>query len=335
MLYLTTREKHDAFTAARTVKNDRGPNGGFYLPYKMPHFSREELAAMKERSYGQTIAQILNQLFATQFTAWDMEFCIGRYPIRVTAMGQKAMVAECWRNLDGSYENMERQLAARICGCSIWEVKITSWVRIGIRVANLFATYGEMLRQEQVEEGQAFDISVAEGDLSLLLAVWYAKCMGLPVAGIICGCADGSATWNLIHNGQIRPGDREPIAELERLIFGHFGFEETARFAQCVSRGEGYVLPVDGKAALRRSVFAAVVSQGRMESVIPNVYHTSAYIMEPGAAISYAALMDYRARTGESRGALLLADRNPADSARLVAGAMGVTEKKLKELLNP
>ena len=214
------------------------------------------------------------------------------------------------------------------------DVRITSWLRIGIRIAVLFATYCEMLRQGLTELGQTMDIAVAEGDLSQLLSLWYAKIMGLPVANIICGCPDGSAAWNLIRNGQIRPGDREPAEELERLIFGNFGAEEAVRFAGCMDRGEGYSIPVEGKSVLRNGIFAAVVSDSRMESVIPNVYRTSSYIMEPAAAISYAALMDHRARTGESRPALLLADRNPVDAAREVAGAMQMTEEKLKELLS-
>ena len=49
--------------------------------------------------------------------------------------------------------------------------------------------------------------------------------------------------------------------------------------------------------------------------------------------MSYSALMDHRARTGEGRVALLLADRNAGESSREVAAAMGVTEAKLKELL--
>ena len=334
MLYVTTREKYDAFTAARAINNDRGADGGFYSPYKMPRFTLTELIGMKDRSFGQNVAELLNQFFSTRFSGWDVEFCIGRYPIRVAPMGQKVLVAECWRNLDGSYEKMERQIAARICGCGVREVRITSWMRIGIRVAILISTYCEMLRQELADPRQTMDVAVAEGDLSLLMAVWYAKAMGLPVENIICGCADGSAAWNLIHNGQIRPGDREPVQELERLIFGNFGADEAVRFARCMDRGEGYGIPAEGKSVLRKGIFAAVVSDSRMESVIPNVYRTSSYIMEPAAAISYAALMDHRAKTGESRCALLLADRNPVDAAREVAGAMQMTEEKLKELLS-
>ena len=43
MLYVTTREKFDAFTPIRTLQSDCGSDGGRYFPYKMPHISQQEL----------------------------------------------------------------------------------------------------------------------------------------------------------------------------------------------------------------------------------------------------------------------------------------------------
>ena len=94
MLYLTTREKFDAFTAARTLASDHGADGGRYLPYKMPHYSAEEIAALKDMSFGQTVAQVLNTFFGTRLTTWDVECCIGRFPLRLAVMGQKVFTAE-------------------------------------------------------------------------------------------------------------------------------------------------------------------------------------------------------------------------------------------------
>lgn len=334
MLYVTTREKYDAFTAARAIHLNEGPDGGRFLPYKMPRFGSGEFEALRDKSFGQNVADMLNCFFSTRFTGWDIEFCIGRYPIRVASMGQKVLVAECWRNLDGSYEKMERQIAARICGCGTREVKITSWVRIGIRICILFGIFGELLRQGHLNPQQKIDIAVPDDDFSVAMAVFYGRQMGLPVANMICGCSDGSEAWNLIHNGQVRPNGIETMPELERLLYGTLGIDETLKYQDTLSRGVVYALNADTLHILRKGIFAAVVSQERMESVIPNVYRTSSYIMEPGAAVSYAALMDYRAKTGESRCALLLADRNPVDAAKEVAGAMQMTETQLKDLLS-
>lgn len=313
MLYVTTREKYDAFTTARTLQSDCGPDGGRYFPYRMPAFSPAEVAALKDNSFGQNVAEILNLFFGTGLSGWDVEFGIGRYPVKLQSISQKILVSECWRNLDGSYEKMERQLAGRICGRFPGEVKLTSWLRIAIRIAVLTGIFGELQR---MGIDTAVDIAVPEGDFTHTMALWYARQMGLPVANIICGCADGSRVWELIHTGTLRAGDGV-TPELERLVRSTLGIDEARRFSAVCKAGEVYSLLPHMLQQLRNGLFAAVVSQERINAAIPNVYNTSAYAMEPDVAISYSSLLDYRAKNGESRTALLLADRNPDEISDL------------------
>ena len=78
MLYLTTRNKFDAYTKAHPLKASRANNGGYYIPFKMPRFTQPELSAMQEKSVSTTIAEILNLFFNTDLSNWDVEFAIGR-----------------------------------------------------------------------------------------------------------------------------------------------------------------------------------------------------------------------------------------------------------------
>ena len=43
MLYATTRNSSEAFTAQRVLTGKRGPDGGLFVPYRIPRFSREEI----------------------------------------------------------------------------------------------------------------------------------------------------------------------------------------------------------------------------------------------------------------------------------------------------
>ncbi len=323
MLYVTTREKFDAFTTARTLVSSTGPEGGLYLPYKMPRLSGEELDALASQSFGQNVSGMLNRFLGCGLSPWDVEFSIGRYPVRMASMGQKVMVAECWRNLEGSYKKMERHLAARICRKGTGEVVLTSWLRIAIRIALITAVFGELRRSGMRE---SLDVALPEGDFSLAMALWYSREMGLPIANIVVGCQDGSDVWNLFHNGQLRICN---TPELERLIYGTLGIGYSLQ----MSRGEGLSLRPEQLSAFRRGLYCAVVSDGRRDAAIPNVFGTNSYILEPDAAVAYSALLDYRARTGESRMALILEDSSPADHAAPIAAALGLTEEKVKELL--
>ena len=326
MLYVSTRSKYDADTTPWALRNDTASDGGRYLPYKLPSLS---LADLKDKSYGQTVADVLNQFFGTGLSGWDVEFSVGRNPVKLVSIGQKITVAECWRNLDGSYDALEKNLAARICGCDARNVTVTSWVRIAIRIAVLTAIFGDL--QRQGFEGY-LDVSVPVGDMTQIMALWYARVMGLPIGKIICGCQDNDGVWDLLHVGQMKTAIK-PAAELERLIHGAFGVDEVLRYCGVCDRGETYqLLPVMSD-ALKRVMFAAVVSENRVSGAIPNVYSTSAYILEPEVAVGYSSLLDYRAKTGERAQALLLSDRNPIDAADAVAAAMHITPAKLKELL--
>lgn len=335
MLYVTTREKYDAYTAPRTLASDRGPGGGMYLPFRMPRFTAEEISELKNQSFGQCTAQMLNLFFSTHLTGWDVEFCVGRHPVKLAAMSQKVLVAEFWRNLDGSYEKLERNLAARICSCAPDEVKVTSWLRIAVRIAVLFGLFGELMRKGITDEFHPIDIAAAEEDFSLPMAVWYAREMGLPVNHLICSCREDSAAWELMHQEEYRlqPADTA-TAELERLIYGTLGIDEALRYGAAADKGGVYTLRPGTVERLKKGIFTTVVSDGRQAAVIPSVYRTNAYILAPDAAFGYAGLLDYRAKTGESRFALLLADRSPAENERITASALKMTVPELKKKLD-
>lgn len=328
MLYLTTRDKFDTFTAFNTIKSSTATNGGLYLPFKMPKI---DMANLAEFGFGDGVALVLNQFFATNLTGKEVEFSVGRYPIRIKSAHQRTMIAELYRNLDGSYEKMERRLASKICG---EEVAITSWLSIAIRIAVLFGVFAEMRKQELIDGSKLVDIALPCGDFRLPMAAWYARQIGLPIGNIVCACEHDSGVWDLLQQGQMRASNPETaFTELERLICATLGVEEAVRFSATCDLGGVYTLEDEDAKKLRSGIFCAVVSNDRVESVISNVYRTNSTILEPMSAASYSGLMDYRAKTGESRYALLLSDCSPADQAKTVAAAMNITEFALRDLL--
>ena len=154
------------------------------------------------------------------------------------------------------------------------------------------------------------DVALPTGDFSAPIAAWYCRQMGLPIDNIICGCHDGSAAWDLIYNGTVR--DTTSMPELERLVRSALGVEEALRYFAASECGESFSLLPHAHEQLRKGLFASVISQDRVDAVIPNVKSTAGYQLTPQVALSYSALQDYRARTGARRVALLLGRQNPA-----------------------
>ena len=329
MLYLTTRDRFDTYTAFHAVKHDNAPNGGLFVPFKLPSIDMQQL---QEQSFGDCVAFVLNQLFSTRRTGKEIEFSIGRNPVRIKTAHQRTVIAELYHNLDGSYEKMERRLAAKICSCFNIDETTSSWVAIAVRIAVLFGVFAQLRKQEMADT--VVDIALPCGDFKLPMAAWYGRKMGLPIGNIICACSHDSGVWDLLRHGEMRTSAPEAaFPELERLICAAVGVDQAVKYhSACENRGI-YTLEAEDSQTLNAGIFCAVVSDDRTENAISSVYRTSAYVLERGSAAAYSGLMDYRAKTGESRTALLLSDCNPADQAGFVAGAMNITEEALKDLL--
>ena len=326
MLYVTTRNKYDTYTVHKANQSDRGPDGGLYLPFRMPELSKADIQALTQQSFCQRVANLLNLFFGTQLTAWDVELYGGKNPVKLVPMSHRILVAETWRNHDQDFARFAGRLAARICGDGDNLRKPTSWIGIAIRIATLFGIFADLPAMQT-----PLDIVVATEDFSAPMAAWYAREMGLPIGNIICS-HDHPCVWNLLHQGEVR-GDENVPENLERLIAATLGVEENVRFCEILSKGRVYSAKMGMAETLRKGMYATVSSRDRVNATIPSVYRMAGYVMGPQTALAYSGLQDYRARTGETRLALLLADRSAMSDVKAVADSMEMSEYRLREIL--
>lgn len=339
MLYVSTRNRAEVYTAHRALHENLAPDGGKFVPFQLTAFEKDEIAQFKEKSFGETVAHILNLFFSARLNGWDVDFCIGRNPVKLISIGRRTVVGELWHNPVAAYTYVEKSLYTKLTGKTQTP---TEWAQIAIRLAVLFGLYGELSRAGI----ESVDIAVAAGDFSVPMAAWYARQMGLPVGTIICSTNENSAPWDLIHRGEFNTGTTvlktdlpdldiaHPVG-LERLIYGTLGDEEVKRYLAVSAKGGVYhIAEMDVLATLSHKLYACVVGTKRVDSVISSVYRTNDYIMDPYTALSYGGLQDYRARTGENRTTLLLAERSPVAFVQRIANAIGITVKDLSNRLN-
>ena len=115
MLYVTTRSRTDSYTAYRALHEGVASDGGEFLPIRLPQYTHEQLEAIMSDNFNETVARILNLFFSVRLTGWDIEFAIGRKPVRLLNMGRKITVAELWRNTEADYSIAARRIYARLC----------------------------------------------------------------------------------------------------------------------------------------------------------------------------------------------------------------------------
>lgn len=325
MLYVSTRDKTDSFTAYRVLHEDKAPDGGFFAPFHLPKFTAEEIGSLKELSFSETVAKILNLFFSRCLNAWDVEFCIGRYPFQMQTIGQRVVVAELWHNNQATYNNMVVSLYKKLSDKN--NDAVPQWVCIAIEIATLFGLFGELQRNGI----ESVDIAVTDDLFHYPIAVWYARKMGLPVGYILCGCTESSGLWDFLRRGE---ATTNVPSETELLIYENLGTDEATRFVSVRECGRIYRLNEITSAEVNRGIYPSVIGAERIPAVTASIYRTCGYVSDPQTAAAYGALQDYRAATGENRHTLLLSRNSPMITAQQVADAIGCSKEKLSTLIH-
>jgi len=266
-----------------------------------------------------------------------VECAVGRNPVKLTSLARRTVIGELWHNLDLSYSGLERSLYSLLTDKNR---EAPGWARIAIRMAVICGLMGELFRAGISET----DVAVTAGDFSTPMAVWYCRQMGLPIGMILCCCNENSGLWDLLHRGECNTGAsaaRTDLPELdvahpkylEQLIFAVQSREEFERYIKTVTTGGVYTVGEENLSAINEKLCASVVGSGRADAVIASVYRTNDYYIDPITALTYGGLQDYRARTGENRMTVLLADSSPKHYAERIAGAVGVSARELQNRL--
>ena len=301
MLYVSTRDQTNTYTAHRALFEQQASDCGMFAPFSLPKFTVEEISDLCARTFCENIARILNLFFSAKLTGWDVDFCCGRYPVNIVSLPHKLILAEAWHNTTGSYAQLERVLYNRLCGADAPE-SISNWAKIAIRISLLFATYalyvgdGEMIK---------LDVAVDDGDFVAPLAAWYARRMGLPIDTIICGCFESSSVWDLLHRGELNTVACKQNPGLEHIVYAALGQEETVRFVSVCQNRKVYHLNDDALSELNDRIFAAVTSAERIGNVISAFKRSNNYTLDRASAISFGARQDFRAKLGENKPTLI------------------------------
>jgi len=345
VLYVTTRIGEDGFTSFRALSENRGPEGGFFVPMRLPRFDQGQMEALVQKTFSQSVADILNLFFGTQMDGLRVELAIGRYPVENIALNSRTMVVKAWNNPVFRFERLVCGLEKAVRQSDQINKTPSDWLMVAARMAVLFGVYGSLVQNGILLRAQKFDIALPSGNLSAFMAAWYARSMGLPIGTIVCCCNENNSLWNLFHKGELRTDalalctctpdcDFTVPSALERLIFATLGRAEVLRFVECCRRGDVYALDPDALAGLRQGIHVSVVSGKRMASTIPNLYKTTGFVSDPYTALAYSGLTDYRASTAESRQSLIISEESPLFSLQFVAQCMDMTPAQLKILLD-
>ena len=320
MLYLSTRNTTDCYTAFRALNEEKAPDGGIFVPFRLPSFTADELREIRSHSSCEAIAKVLNLFFGLRLSGWDVECVVGRCPLKPEFVNQRLLFAECWRNPDGSLQYLMTNLYRRMTGRADAACRPFGWAHIAIEIALLFGIYAAI--EDLPENGM--DAAITAGDFADISAFLFAKQMGLPVNVIVCTSNENSTAWDLLTKGEFHTDGALITTELpmldivrpdymETFLYIRLGAEEVQRYLQVRERKGLYSVDEEQLPVLNENIFAAVVSANRVDSIASGMYRSNGYAIDPYTAVAYGGLQAYRAHTGMNRDTLLLAKYRPEE----------------------
>lgn len=333
MLYITTRDNHDVHTAYKTLLSHTAADGGAYIPFQMPVFDQGKLHSMKHRTFGDITAEILNLFFSAGLTGWSVECAVGRNCIKTQPLGQKVMVSELWHNPGRTFDYFEKSLFSLVGGKNKVHSIPTDWFRIAVRICVLFGIYGQLLSDAYLHYDEKFHISVRTDDCSHIAAIWYAREMGLPVSMILCADTAESGIWDYVYHGELNTGTlhTQSTTGLERLTYAAWGAGECRRMVDAFANKSLFTVAEDF-APLSKDLSCSVIGFDRISNVVNSVYRNYEYLIDNATALPFAAVQDYRSKTGENRLTVIFGENDPALSADYISGATGLTLEDIASL---
>ena len=333
MLYISTRSK-DTYTAARTLTMDSAPDGGLFVPFQMPKLA---LSDLRGKSQAGCIALVLNLFFHAKLTETDIENAIGTDPLSVHTIDRKVTVIQLWNRSYPEFSKLGYALYKLLCQDVPPCKQTTQWPKIAITISVFAAIIA------QTAPGREVDVAVNAGDFLTPMALDYCRQMGLPVGTILCAVNENSTLWDFFTNAQLSCGasvvhtdlpllDVALPDQLERLIYAIKGMDMAMEFAELSEQGRIYKIDTESITDLTKGFAVSVVSAQRVPSLIHKIYTTNSYVLDTYGALTFGALQDYRATSGDIRQTLLFSAYDPMVHRTAVAGALNIPEYKLSEL---
>lgn len=302
MLYTSTRNASDTYTAHRALCEERAPDGGFYVPFHLPVFTAAELSGIQKQSFEDTVAQILNLFFGLRLAGADICNAVGANIISEIDLGQKVTVAEIWHNPMGEWENVRNHLYEL---ASKKNSKPIGWSCIALEIAMLFGVYSASAYMRS-----NLDIAVTTENMADMTAVLFSKVMGLPIRLTVCACDEKSTLWDLLNKGSLSVGGtHHPYMEV--FVYQCLGRDAVSQYIDAMQNKTVCQFNDEQMMLLNSCMYASVVSDNRAETVISSMYNTNRYTLDAKTALAYGALQDYRANTGINRNTLIISKQRP------------------------
>lgn len=199
-----------------------------------------------------------------------------------------------------------------------------NWGRLVPQIVYYFSAYADAVKAKKVVLGAPVNFVVPTGNFGDILAGYYAKQMGLPVARLICASNSNNVLADFINNG-VYDKRREFFktaspsmdilvsSNLERLLY-HVANRNAAqirKYMDALNTAGVYKVSEDELAQIQDEFFGAWVDEHETKETIAAVYSDHKYLMDTHTAVAWKALEKYRILTSDDTYSIVLSTASP------------------------
>lgn len=183
--------------------------------------------------------------------------------------------------------------------------------------------YAKLLENEEIAAGEEINVTVPTGNFGNILAAYYAKQLGVPIAKLVCASNENKVLFDFFKTGRY-DRNREFVltsspsmdilisSNLERLIYTIAGqdAEKDKELMEALKTTGVYEITEDMKAKLA-DFEGGYATEEETKAAIHDTYASTGYVMDTHTSVAAHVSKVYRETSGDNKKMLVASTASP------------------------
>lgn len=238
----------------------------------------------------------------------------------VTQKGDNTFVVGINGNFDQAQTGVKKMFSdeklAQVMDAAGFQFSSANSINIGRLVPQIVYyvyAYAKMYANGEIGKDEKINVVVPTGNFGNILAAFYAKNMGVPIAKLICASNENKVLYDFFTTGTYDK-NREFIltsspsmdilisSNLERLIYRIAGndAQKNVELMKALSTNGKYEITAEMKEQLT-DFYGNYTSEAETAEVIRNLYNSTGYVIDTHTAVAAGVYKKYQAATGDTQ----------------------------------
>ncbi len=246
-----------------------------------------------------------------------------------TQAGANVMVSGVFGNFDDAQTGVKKIFGdsdfdsqAKAGGYSLSSANSINWGRLVPQIVYYVSAYCDMVKSGAIKLGDKINVCVPTGNFGNILAAWYAKAMGLPVAKLICASNKNNVLTDFIKTGiydknrnfytTMSPSmDILISSNLERLLCLMSDEKEAEGYMKSLAETGKYEVSDAIKNKIKEDFYGACCDDDQTQATIRDIWQKYEYLADTHTAVACGVYNQYVNETGDTTKTVIASTANP------------------------